>query len=320
MGNVKICAIIVTFNRKSLLSRCLKAVINQSKKVDTIIIIDNASTDSTFEYLVCERLIKDEILKTDAILNVSINNQTILYYRTSSNVGGAGGFYLGLKTAHELNKFDFYWLMDDDGYPSSECLDSQLEYATTNDYVMPVSVDINNHESLSWATRKRNGNKTLCLQELRNDWGKVMPFIFPFNGSLLSKTIVEDVGYINPKLFIWGDDYEHYYRCIKAGYSPITILNAEFYHPINKAPTIPIIWGTIHVPFVESKLRFICLIRNWIYIYRNNHKYFKIILNFMAYSWLFIITRKFDISGYKLYLCSFKDGLIGHFERHKLYL
>lgn len=320
MQEKRICAILVTYNRKELLLRCVEAVKRQTLKVDDIFIIDNASTDGTFDYLISNNIISKANIEKESLTDVSVKDFSIHYYKLSSNQGGAGGFYTGLRLAHTSNKYDAYWLMDDDGYPSEECLERQLPYLTKYDYVMPVSIDINNHMQLSWATRKQNAEKTTIYEELLNDWGLVMPFIFPFNGSLMSQKLVEKVGYINPKLFIWGDDYEHYYRCLRAGFTPVTILNALFYHPVNKAPTIPIMKGLFQIPYVDSELRFVCLIRNWAYINKTNKRYANLFKSFMAYSWLFLITQKGNISKYKLFFASFKDGLMNNFERHKKYL
>lgn len=319
---MQICSIIVTYNRKELLGRCVQAVLAQTRIPKTLLIVDNASTDDTFAYLA--DLLHWQIqqyIKEDTLLELDIiSGCSILYYRRSQNGGGAGGFFTGLKEAHERGIYDAYWLMDDDGYPSENCLEMQLCDLYRYDYVMPVSVDISNHSQLSWETRKRDNHKTINLSMLRASWGKIMPFVFPFNGCLLSKKIVDKVGYINPNLFIWGDDYEHYFRCLNAGFTPVTLLDAEFYHPVNRAPAIPIFFGKFPVPYVESKLRFVCLIRNWAYIHKKNHHYYKLLRSFAAYSWLFLITRKLDFIGYKLFLASYVDGLTENFERHKQYL
>lgn len=320
MERLRICAVIVTFNRKEWLSRCIEAVKRQTQKVDDIYIIDNASTDDTPEFLIASRHIGKMLINPEVLTDVSLGDHRIHYYRFSSNQGGAGGFCQGLKLAHESNRFDAYWLMDDDGYPSDDCLESQLPYLTKYDYVMPVSIDIGNHTQLSWATRKKNGEKTTMYKELIEDWGVVMPFIFPFNGSLMSKKMVNKVGYINYRLFIWGDDYEHYFRCLNAGFTPVTVLDALFYHPVNKAPTVPILFGKIQVPYVDSDLRFVCLIRNWAYINKTNKRYLSLIKSFAAYSWLFLFTQKWNISKYKLFIESYKDGLMNRFDRHKKYL
>jgi rhamnopyranosyl-N-acetylglucosaminyl-diphospho-decaprenol beta-1,3/1,4-galactofuranosyltransferase len=48
---MKIIAVIVTFNRLSLLKKCISAVTQQSRKPDEIIVINNGSTDGTESWL-----------------------------------------------------------------------------------------------------------------------------------------------------------------------------------------------------------------------------------------------------------------------------
>jgi rhamnopyranosyl-N-acetylglucosaminyl-diphospho-decaprenol beta-1,3/1,4-galactofuranosyltransferase len=45
----KVCAVIVTYNRKDLLRECLNAVLSQTRPPDHVLVVDNASTDGTPE-------------------------------------------------------------------------------------------------------------------------------------------------------------------------------------------------------------------------------------------------------------------------------
>ena len=92
----KVIAVIVTYNRKELLKECVEAVLNQDYKNCDILIVDNASTDGTREYV-------KELLK----------NNRVHYMNTGANLGGAGGFNFGIKEAYKLG-CDFIWIMDDD--------------------------------------------------------------------------------------------------------------------------------------------------------------------------------------------------------------
>ena len=42
-----VCSVVVTYNRKNLLVKCIDALINQELKPDAIYIVDNNSTDQT---------------------------------------------------------------------------------------------------------------------------------------------------------------------------------------------------------------------------------------------------------------------------------
>ncbi|SHM28178.1 rhamnopyranosyl-N-acetylglucosaminyl-diphospho-decaprenol beta-1,3/1,4-galactofuranosyltransferase [Chitinophaga jiangningensis] len=316
----RVCAIVVTYNRKQLLLQCLNAILEQSRQVNAMLIVDNASTDNTFEFLQEHGILPQPLQEENSYQVTSVGNIKIYYLRLSSNSGGAGGFHAGLKGALDLKQFDYYWMMDDDGYPSKTCLEQQLAYIDEHHYVMPVSVDITDFTKLSWPVRKKSGPKTIDYAELKESWGKTMDSIFPFNGSLLSQKIVEEVGFPKKELFLWGDEYEHYWRCRKAGYDPITIMDAEFYHPANKMSYEPIIGGLYKVPYTDVDWRFICLVRNSTYIYWNYTGKHRIALKFLVYSYLFLIQKPLSLKKYRLYLNSVNDGIKGRFDRHFLYM
>jgi len=316
-----ITAIIVSYNRKKELLRCMEAVLKQSYQTMNLLIVDNASTDDTFAYIMQSLYTGTSIPIPCNILELpSINGTAVYYYRSEKNTGGAGGFYTGLKIAREQFNSDHYWLMDDDGYPAPDCLEKLMAVAHKYDYVMPVSINIDKHDELSWATRMKNKRKTMYYQQLKESWGEIMDYVTPFNGSLLSKHCVDAVGYINKDFFIWGDEYEHYWRCRQKNINPVTVLDAVFYHPALKLPLVPIMNGLLQIPYSESKLRMVCLIRNHNYIYLHYDKKIKVAVKFLMYTWLFLITRRFDILGYKLYLQSLWDAFKGDFTRHLKYL
>jgi len=51
MSDSGVCAVVVTFNRKNLLLECLESLRKQSISLDSIYVIDNASSDGTGELL-----------------------------------------------------------------------------------------------------------------------------------------------------------------------------------------------------------------------------------------------------------------------------
>lgn len=304
-------AVIVTYNRKELLCRCIKAVLAQSVEVANIFVVDNASTDGTHEYLLQEKLVSDGFSGSTK----SVNNTNIHYVRLEHNSGGAGGFHHGMRIAYP--NADYLWIMDDDGYPSPTCLETLLSCKETNDYIMPVSLCAENDDRLTWFIRKKSNTFTRSYKELRKSFTRgIMQYAVPFNGLLLSRRLVEKVGYPKKEMFIWGDDFEYQYRCTEAGALPITNLDAIFYHPADKATTYRVFFGTMPLNYSESALRFTCLIRNSTYNYWNYHARYKIVLKFFLYSWLFLVEKKFAIKEYIHYLKCVRDGIKGDFTRH----
>ena len=94
---MKVIGVIVTYNRKKLLKNTVEALLNQTYKLDSIIIVDNASTDGTEEYLT----------------NLGyLNNSMIKYIKLNENTGGAGGLILELKRPLKKCQTGFgLWMM-----------------------------------------------------------------------------------------------------------------------------------------------------------------------------------------------------------------
>ena len=102
----KICAIVVTYNREKLLKQCIGFLLAQTISCD-ILIIDNASTDNTAE------VVKE------------FTDSRISYCNTGENIGGAGGFNLGMRKAVEAG-YDYVWVMDDDTFARPDTLEQFL--------------------------------------------------------------------------------------------------------------------------------------------------------------------------------------------------
>jgi rhamnopyranosyl-N-acetylglucosaminyl-diphospho-decaprenol beta-1,3/1,4-galactofuranosyltransferase len=301
----------------------MRAVLKQTHKPTFVVIVDNASADNTFDYIYqnlydCPENQSPQLLKGILTRLPSITSINIYYEFEEKNTGGAGGFCRGMEIADQILQSDYIWMMDDDGYPELSCLESLI--AGKNNYCMPVSLDIKDSLKLSWPTRKRNLVRTIYYKDLYESWGPIADRVSPFNGVLLSQYCVREVGYINKDLFIWGDEYEHYWRCRKHGIAPVTLMNAVFYHPANKISLVSICGGLFKLPYVDSELRMVCLARNYTYINLHYNKKINIVIKFLMYSWLYLITRKFDIKGYKLYLASVRDAFKNDFTRHLKYL
>ena len=99
MIQMKILAAIVTYNRCTLLSRCIDHLQAQARQAQEILVINNASTDGTVEML----------------------KQRNISFVTQENVGSAGGWHRGIQYAID-HGFDAVWLMDDDGFPDAGAL------------------------------------------------------------------------------------------------------------------------------------------------------------------------------------------------------
>lgn len=101
----RIVAVVVTYNRRELLEQTLAGIEAGELTPDTVIIVNNASTDGTEEYLGGYR----SSLATDIV-------------HLPQNVGGAGGFTVGIDRALNRHAADLVWVMDDDTEPTENTL------------------------------------------------------------------------------------------------------------------------------------------------------------------------------------------------------
>lgn len=52
----RVCAVVVTYNRKDLLERCINAVRSQTASVGGILVVNNGSTDGTGDWLDSQKI------------------------------------------------------------------------------------------------------------------------------------------------------------------------------------------------------------------------------------------------------------------------
>ena len=211
--NPKVCAVVVTFKRKHLLRECLRALQLQSRPVDLILVVDNASNDATVESLARE--FPD--------IEVLVLQQ---------NVGAAGGSHAGMKHAFEAG-FDWIWIMDDDGTPAPDCLELLLSAKTGDEaeVLVPVQRDSGGrpYGVQMWNRFYVEVTREIIAGE-RPNRGK---YLFAFVGPLIGRGVIEKIGLPRREFFIWFDDYEFGLRLqSELGARVQVVPSANFYHDL----------------------------------------------------------------------------------------
>ena len=201
----KTIAVVVTYNRETLLANCINALRSQTRRPDQILVVNNGSTDNTEAWL---------------------SAQNDIVFVSQENIGSAGGFSTGIDWAFK-NGYSWIWCMDDDGYPAPEALEKLLNAHDEKQLRLLncVVVDKEDKDSLVWKTEQYTSLKQIDC-ELIHGKGHL------FNGTLLHRKIIERVGLPNKNFFLWGDETEYYYRITRTNNIPVaTVASSIHYHP-----------------------------------------------------------------------------------------
>ena len=226
MSSPTITAIIVTYNRKKLLERCLSAITTQTRRPDAVLVIDNASTDGTPAWL-------------HKWMPLHLPQATLI--ALDQNTGGAGGFAAGMKLAFE-NGAEWVWMMDDDAEPHPEALEQLMRVATDPSHVYG-SLAVCGDET-SWLTTVLN--PPLGEVERPEDVPEHAEVqSLPFLGFLIHRDLVARIGLPDTGYFIAADDVEYCVRAQRAGAKIIMASRSRIEHPKSRPYKVKVLGRTL---------------------------------------------------------------------------
>ena len=205
---MKVIAVVVTYNRLELLKRNIHCL-RQNKPLDSILVVNNGSTDGTGQWLA---------------------TQPDLHVLTQENVGGSGGFYTGIREAFR-QEADWIWCMDDDVFPRPDCLEQLLRHASAPRVgilaprrLLEGHIFTNDFQQLNltnpFASMYRRKLKKQAVNEPTEICGTA------FEGLCISKEAVAKIGFPNKDLFIFCDDTDYCIRAVLSGYKILYIPTA----------------------------------------------------------------------------------------------
>lgn len=290
---MRVIAVVVTYNRLSLLQECIGALKNQSYSPSSILVVNNNSTDGTTQWLA-----KQTGLET---LNLP------------ENKGGSWGFYEGMVRAYHSGA-DWIWVLDDDTICNPDTLQ---ELITARDILLQHNEPVGFVSSkVLWKDGQNHTMNTLCtypwhtpqqqLAYLPNDISRVQESTFV--SCLFSKDAMKKAGLPIKEFFIWHDDIEYTRRMVRMGLIAGLATRSIVTHKTHLNYT-----SDIFMALPEEAWRYIHGLRNELYTRRYHKSYasflrhvfkrmaflpFKILARRKDHRWLFIkIVWKSSISA-----------------------
>ncbi|OIP82472.1 MAG: hypothetical protein AUK37_08990 [Rhodobacterales bacterium CG2_30_65_12] len=213
-GKGRLVAVVVTFNRLAQLQITLGRLLAAAPEhLQAVLVVDNASPDGTGDWLRGQ---------TDGRLHAILS---------PDNLGGAGGFNLGMRRAVEMFDPDWLVVMDDDARPAPDAL--ATFHATDPGGWDAVAAAVyypdgaicgmnrpamNPFADLPTFLRYATGRGDVAQLALadyaapqrRVDWST-------FVGLFLSRGAMARAGYPDPRLFIYADDVLYTLGLTRAG-------------------------------------------------------------------------------------------------------
>ena len=222
----RVCAVVVTYNRKDLLRECLQALLAQSCPLARILVVNNVSTDGTSAMLAGEfpasRCPQIEVLDLP------------------KNVGGAGGFHEGMKNA-AARDFDWLWLMDDDTIvePDSlrELFNARQRFPAGQQPVLLASkvvwTDGTLHSmNVPWPKLDDPEKRYLAAEH-----ATMALRTATFVSVLMESRLVRQYGLPIADYFIWADDVEYTGRVLKDHFGVLVPASRVLHKTPNKHGT-----------------------------------------------------------------------------------
>jgi rhamnopyranosyl-N-acetylglucosaminyl-diphospho-decaprenol beta-1,3/1,4-galactofuranosyltransferase len=272
----RVCAVVVTHRRVDLLAKSLDAVAGQGRRPDHLVVVDN-DDDERVRELVAGQPIPST------------------YVGSRRNLGGAGGFALGMLSALALGA-DWVWLADDDGRPAdSAVLETLLACAARHSLaeVSPMVCDLDDPSRLAFPLRRGLAWRRR-VDELRTEsQSDLLPGIASlFNGALFRASTLEAVGVPDIRLFIRGDEVEVHRRLARSGLPFGTCLETSYLHPQGSDEFKPILGGRMHTQYPDDANKRFFTYRNRGYLMAQPGLRKLLPQEWLRFGWFFLVTRR----------------------------
>ncbi len=269
----QVVAVVVTRHRRELLAGSLAAIATQSRPVDHVVVVDNGPDESA-----------EPVVRASGL--------DVTYLPSQRNLGGAGGFALGMLVALARGA-DWVWCADDDGRPADDgVLQTLLDCAERHGLaeVSPLVTDMADPDRLAFPLRRG-----LRWRRHRSDFAglDLLPrYASLFNGALFSAAALDVVGVPDYRLFFRGDETEVHRRLVRSGLPFGTCPAAAYLHPEGTTEFEPILGGRLSAQYPSNDVKRYFTYRNRGYLMSQPGMRWLLPLELVRFSWFFLATRR----------------------------
>ena len=214
---MKFAAVILNWNQAELTESCLVAAHHATGLEADYVVVDNGS---------------------DAPFRTTIPGVTVL--RNTRNLGFAGGANVGMRHAFSAGA-DYVWLLNNDAEPLSGAFDALVAKVTGDASIglaSSVIVDTNAWENKSYGLLNQAGEYSpiSSLEDYeRQRAGAPSQICLLGTALLVSRPLVERIGYFDDGLFAYWEDIDISRRSASAGFHNVIVTDSYVRHASNGA-------------------------------------------------------------------------------------
>lgn len=250
----KVFILVLNYNGRQTVLNCLKSIYAQDYPNFEVVLIDNNSTDESFE------LAKQNFSNAHFIKN-------------NFNLGFAAGNNVGIRFA--LEKFaDYVFLLNNDAYLEKNTLSLLIQKAAKNPTAL-VSPLIEKNDGATWFAEGKINWLTMKTMHIRKNTKNKCHSSEYLTGCalLVGKKVFQKIGLMDENFFLYYEDADFSLRAKKAGFSLLVYPEAKIIHDEQSNENNPekIYW------LVVSGLRFFqkhtpFYLQPWLWLYLNLRK------------------------------------------------
>jgi GT2 family glycosyltransferase len=258
-----VASVTVSYNAASILPVQINALLRQTRSLQEIIVVDNASTDGT----------------TD-LLAQQYPQVTVL--RMPQNLGIGGAIAAGLAHAALKNRHNWVWTFDGDSEPSDDALEILLNAEESlgnedGEVGMVAALPVHRETGICYPPLFwREGFVKPTTEQLRQSiW---FADLVINSGCLVRRDLIEKIGLPRSDFFIDFVDFEYCLRARSHGYKIAVVTGAKVMHEIGEARKVRLpgyfrLWPD-HTPLREYYMsRNLAYVAWWLYPSRRSKRF-----------------------------------------------
>jgi GT2 family glycosyltransferase len=250
MSTPSVAIIVLNFNGKACLPRCLESLLQLKYSSQEVIVVDNGSTDQSF-------------------FRAQEYYPQYTYIQKKTNTGFAGGMNTGIEYA--LSKgHDFVWLMNYDAVVFPETLNILVEAAKSSPQVEVASPRIIDEQGVDWFCGGKVDYLRMRTVHIKKHPKATTPYTTGFlTGCALfvKSSVFKEVGLLDERFFLYYEDADFCQRIKKSGRSLWVIPAAKVWHEEKSKENNKKLYYLVHYGMLFFALHTPFYLRSYLVLY-----------------------------------------------------